>query len=96
MVDLDAHWRGFQQEKQSAIRYAMKAMGQAKSGEDHAACARFVVSMGLTTELGDMLMTNIIKRVVEIDDAGDPGSMLRNAGGFGQAAHLLTVPAISS
>jgi len=96
MVDLDAHWRGFPQEKQSAIRYAMKAMGQAKSGEDHAACARFVVSMGLTTELGDMLMTNIIQRVVEIDNAGDPGPMLTNAEGFGEAAHLLTAPAISN
>jgi hypothetical protein len=96
MVDLDAHWRGFQQEKQSAIRYAMKAMGQAKSGEDHAACARFVVSMGLTTELGDMPMTNIINRVVEIDNAGDLGPTLRNAGGFGEAAHLLTVPPISN
>jgi hypothetical protein len=90
MVDLDSYWRQHPQDKRSAVAFGMKAMGLAKSGQDYVECARFVVSMGLATELADMLMTNLIKRVVDIDNLGDGRPTLENAGGFGEAARILT------
>ncbi|HEX3842669.1 MAG TPA: hypothetical protein VHU85_17895 [Acidimicrobiales bacterium] len=90
MADLNAYWRAHDQEKETAVQFARLAMGQVKSGSDYADCARFIVGMGLLTELGDTLLDGVVKRVVEIVNLGDPRPTLQNAAGLGEAARLLT------
>ncbi|HEX3840804.1 MAG TPA: hypothetical protein VHU85_08435 [Acidimicrobiales bacterium] len=90
MVDLKSYWRQHEQDRRTAVDYGIQAMTQAKAGGDYAACAQFVVAMGLETELGDRLMTSIIQRVVEIMNTGEPGPTLENAAGLGEAARILT------
>jgi hypothetical protein len=90
MIDIDGYWRQNRSEKEAVSRFGQIAFGQAKTGEQFAHFARFVVSAGLMPDLGEMLWTAIVRRIAELSNLGDPRPMLENVGGFGAAIAMLT------
>jgi len=89
MINRDDYWAEHADERAAAVALAQLMTGQATTGAEYAACARFIVGAGIVHEAGGPLWTLIMQRIQTLRNNSASQEALADAAHLGEAMRLL-------